>query len=183
MNGKTDDHSSSGEAGADRPDADADESDLVRAPSQAPNPPWLRPSDVDVLAKQFAPLNAAHVRHLALALAEGSTPVEILIQRLVAAGLAPTAARWFIAELRVLRERTRRQAMPGASTPASEVAAALNAAATSYLLKAGDDEQAARAIMRQVGWSIVRARWFVSVNRDEVRRLADRLSAERPADG
>jgi hypothetical protein len=115
---------------------------------------------------------------MALVLAEGSTPVEILIVRLVAAGLAPPAARRFIAELRLLRERSRPRTAASAARPGSEVAAALHAAATSFLLNPGDDEQAARAIMRQVKWSMVRARWFIGVNCDMVRRVADRLVSE-----
>jgi len=87
---------------------------FLRPPRRPPGPVWLRPSDVDSLAHRFAPLDLAHVRNMALVLAEGSTPVEILIARLVAAGLAPAAATRFMAELRLLRERPRpRVARPG----------------------------------------------------------------------
>ena len=160
MNGDSHDQNSSGEA------------------RRARDPAWLRSSDLDSLVQRFAPLDAAQVRHVARVLAEGSTPVEILILRLVAAGLPKPAARRLIAELRRLRERPRPRATQAGGGPAAEVTAALNAAALSYLLRPGDDEEAARAIMRQVKWSLVRARWFMSVNRDIVRRMADRLSSE-----
>jgi hypothetical protein len=74
---------------------------------RAREPAWLCPSDLDWLVQRFAPLDVAQVRHVARVLAEGSTPVEILILRLVAAGLDKSAARRFIAELRLLRERPR----------------------------------------------------------------------------
>ena len=72
--------------------------------------------------------------------------------------------------------------MPSAAAPGGEAAAALTAAARSYLLHPGDDEQAARAIVAEVGWSEVRARWFVSVNQDRLRQIVARLAAERAAD-
>jgi hypothetical protein len=87
-----------------------------------------------------------------------------------------------MAELRDLRERRRPGAASGAASPGSEAAAALQAAARSYLLQPGHDEHAASAIVKQVGWSIVRARWFVSVNRDRVLRMTDSLAAEPPRD-
>jgi hypothetical protein len=81
---------------------------------------------------------------------------------------------------------TRRQflhsgAAQGAAT-AGEAAVAVHAAAASYLRHPDSDEQAARAIVAQVGWSLVRARWFVSVNRDRLSQIAARLAAERAAD-
>ena len=177
-NSHNNDENSSGESAEDSSEADADDSALSRGPRRARDPAWLTPSDLDSLVQRFAPLDFAQVRHMALVLAEGSTPVEILILRLVGAGLTPSTARRFIAELRLLRERPRSHPKPGGASPANEVAAALNAAAMSYLVRPGDDEEAARAIMRQVKWSMVRARWFVSVNRDLVRRMADRLKPE-----
>ena len=72
-------------------------------------------------------------------------------------------------DLDALAQR-RRPAAWSAVSPDSEVAAALTAAARSYLVQPGDDELAARAIVERVNWSLVRARWFVSVNRDTVRR-------------
>jgi len=160
VNGTSDDQNSSGES------------------RRARDPAWLRSSDLDSLVQRFAPLDAAQVRHVARVLAEGSTPVEMLILRLVAVGLPKPAARRLIAELRGLRERPRPRATQGRGSPAAEVSAALNAAALSYLLRPGDDEQAASAIVRQVKWSMVRARWFMSMNRDTVRRMADRLGSE-----
>ena len=102
------DQSASGEAGPQCREREAGESELVRGPRWAPRPEWLRPSDLDALADRFAPLDVAQARHLAFVLAEGSTPVEVLIMRLTAAGLALGDARRFIAELRSLREQTRR---------------------------------------------------------------------------
>jgi hypothetical protein len=102
------DQGASGEAGPQCRETEAGESELVRAPRWAPRPEWLRPSDLDALADRFAPLDVAQARHLAFVLAEGSTPVEVLIMRLTAAGLALPDARRFIAELRSLREQTRR---------------------------------------------------------------------------
>jgi hypothetical protein len=57
------------------------------------------------IALLLPPLDAAEVHRFALALHQGSTPVEILLLSLVDAGLAPTAARQLLAELRALRER------------------------------------------------------------------------------
>jgi hypothetical protein len=182
VNGNSHNQNSSEEAGPDQPEADADHLQVVRPLRRPSTPTWLRESDLDALAQRFAPLDRAQARHLALALVEGSTPVEILILRLVAAGFPPCTARRIIAELRVLRERSRPRAASSAASPGSEVATALQAAARSYLLQPGNDEQAARAIVKQVNWSIVRARWFVSVNRDRVRRIADSLATEPPAD-
>jgi hypothetical protein len=71
---------------------------------------------------------------------------------------------------RLHQERRRWPAAPSAASLGGEVAAALAAARRSYLVHPGDDEQAARAIVERVNWSLVRARWFVSVNRDTVRR-------------
>jgi hypothetical protein len=153
-------------------------SEGVRAPHQAPGPPWLDPADLEALAQRFPPLDAAQVRQLALAFDQGSTPVEVLLLRLAGAGLAPPAAQQLIVDLRLLRERRSRATTPSAAAEGSEVAAALTAAARSYLLHPGDDEQAASAIVAQVDWSPVRARWFLSVNQDLVRQTADRLRAE-----
>jgi hypothetical protein len=182
MDGKTWSDESSGGGGPEDPtDADAAETHPASPRRWAPEPVWLHPSDLEALAQRFAPLDLEQAHHLALLLVEGSTPVEILIFRLVSSGLAPWDARRFIAELRALREQARRPADPRPTNPGSEFASALKAAATSYVLKPDDDEQAARAIMRQVQWSIVRARWFMSVNREKVRRMADSLT-EQPED-
>ena len=108
MNRSICDQSASGEAGPRCREAEAGGPQIVRAPRRAPGPDWLRPSDLGALADRFAPLDVAQVRHLAFVLAEGSTPVEVLIMRLTAAGLALGDARRFIAELRSLREQTRR---------------------------------------------------------------------------
>lgn len=182
MSGTRHTHHSSGDTGPDGSDTDADQPWPARTPGRAPEPAWLRQSDLDALAQRFAPVDAAQARHLALLLAEGSTPVELLILRLVGAGLSHAAARQFIAELRALRERPRQPTSSGPAKPGSDVAAALDAAARSYLLEPGNDERAARAIARRVQWSVVRARWFLSVNRDELRRLAEDLARDRPAD-
>ena len=136
----------------------------------------MRQSDLDALAQRFAPIDATQARHVALLLAEGSTPVEMLILRLVGAGLPQGTARRLIAELRALRERARQPTTSSPAEPGSEVAAALHAAAMSYLTQPGNDELAARAIVKRVNWSIVRARWFMSINRDRVRRMAEDLA-------
>ena len=67
----------------------------------------------------------------------------------------------------------------GPHTEYSEAATALRAAALSYIHHPNDDEHAAHAITRAVPWSMTRARFFVSVNRAEIRGLADRLRADR----
>ena len=172
---------SSGEAGPDRPETEAAASEGVRAPWRAPHPPWLRPADLAALAQQFPPLDAAQVRQLALAFDQGSTPVEVLLLRLAGAGLAPPAAQQLIVDLRLLRERRSRANTPSAAAAGGEVAAALTAA-RSHRLHPGDDEQAASSIATQVGWSLARARWFLSVNQDRVRPTADRRRAEHPPD-
>ena len=178
MNGTNHNQDSSEETGPDGSDGDADQSGPARTPRRAHDPAWLRQSDLDALARRFAPIDAAQVRHLALLLAEGSTPVEIIILSLVADGLPQCTAKRFVAELRGLRERAREPTSPVRTNPGSEVAAALDAAAASYLLCPGNDEQAARAIIKRVNWSIVRARWFMSVNRDRVRHMADDLAGD-----
>ena len=103
------DQSSARQPAPERREAEADQSALVRPVRWTPIPPWLRVADLEALAQRFAPLDLAQARHLALVLAEGSTPVEILILKLVDAGLAPSQARQFIAELRALRDRPRLQ--------------------------------------------------------------------------
>ena len=182
MNRQSHHPDSSEEAGPDRPEAEADVSEGVRAPHQAPGPPWLDPADLEALAQRFPPLEAAQVRQLALAFEQGSMPVEVLLLRLAGAGLAPTAAQQLLVDLRRLRDRRHRKTTPRAAAADSEVAAALSAAARSYRLHPGDDEQAASAIVAQVGWSLVRARWFLSVNQDRVRQTVARLRAEHPPD-
>ena len=57
----------------------ADEAAGVRAPRWASDPPWLRPADLEALAPRFAPLGSAEVRRIALAFAQVSTPVELLL--------------------------------------------------------------------------------------------------------
>jgi hypothetical protein len=146
-----------------------------------PDPPWLQPADLEALAQRFPPLEAAQVRQLALAVRRGRTSVEVLLLRPAGAGLAPPAAQQLIADLRLLRDRRRRATSPSASE-GGEVAAALTAAAGSYRLHPGDDEQAARASVARVGWSRARARWFLSVNQERVRQTVARLTAERPPD-
>ena len=120
------------------------------------------------------------MRQLALAFNQGSTPVEILLLRLAGAGLAPPAAQQLIVDLRLLRERRSRANTPSAAAEGGEVATALTAAARSHRLHPGDDEQAASSIATQVGWSLARARWFLSVNQDRVRQTAARRRAGRP---
>ena len=89
---------------------------------------------------------------------QGTTPVDVLVRRLVAAHLSPTAARQLITELRNVRMPTEPAgAAPSPGPEGSEVAAALNAAAASYVQDPGDDERAAMAIATRVGWSLVRA--------------------------
>ena len=132
------------------------------------------------LAKWFAPLDAAHVRQLARALGQGRTRVAVLLRRLAGAGLALMATRRVIADRRRLHQPQSRATTPSAATTSSEVAAALTAAATSYRLHPDDNEQAAHAIVARVGWSLARARWFLSVNQDRVRQTVDRLAAEHP---
>ena len=182
MNGTNHNQNSSEDPGPDESDGNADPPGPARPPRRAQNPAWLRQSDLDALTQRFAPIDATQARHVALLLAEGSTPVEMLILRLVGAGLAQCTARQFIAELRGLRGRTRQPTNSRGSNPDSEVTAALDAAARSYLLYPGNDERAARAIVRRVNWSIVRARWFMSVNHDRVRRIADDLARDRPTE-
>ena len=173
---------SSGEAGPDRPETEADTSEGVRAPHQAPDPPWLRPADLAALTKRFPLLDAALVRQIALAVHQGRTSVEVLLLRLAGAGLAPPAAQQLIADLRLLRDRRRRKTTPSAAAASSEVAAALTAAARSYRLHPGDDEPAASASVAPVGWVLARARWFLSVNQERVHQAVARLRPEHPPD-
>jgi hypothetical protein len=100
------DQSSACQPASERLAANADPSALPPV-RWRPTPPWLHAADLEALAQRFAPLDLAQARHLALVLTEGSTPVEILILKLVDAGLTPTEARQFIAELRALRQRPR----------------------------------------------------------------------------
>ena len=183
MNRQPDHADSSEEAGPDRPrpEAEAGASEGVRAPYQAPGPPWLQPADLEALAQRFPPLDVAQVRQLALDFDQGSTPVEILLFRLAGAGLTPPAPQQLIADLRLMRERRSRATTPSAAA-SGEAAVALTAAARSYLLHPDDDEQAARAIVAEVDWSVPRARWFLSVNQDRVRQTVARLRAEHPPD-
>ena len=172
---------SSEEAGSHRREAGADDAQGMHASRPAPSPPWLQAADLEALAERFAPLAAAEVRQLALDFDQGSTPVEVLLLRLAGAGLTPPAAQQLIVDLRLLREQRSQKTTPSAAE-GSELAAALSAAAMSYLLHPGDDEQAARAIATQAGWSPVRARWFLALNQEQVRQTADRLASERPPD-
>ena len=101
------DHSSAPKPAPERVDTHADELALVQPVRRMP--PWLRAADLEELAQRFAPVDLAQARHVALVLAEGSTPVEILILKLVDAGLTALEARQFIADLRALRNRHRLQ--------------------------------------------------------------------------
>ena len=103
---------SSGQAGPDRSETDADRAQVGRTHHQLPFPPWLAPVDLEALAQRFPPLDAWEVRQLAIDLHQGSTPVEVLILRLVGAGLASAVARQLPAELRDLRDRPGRQTTP-----------------------------------------------------------------------
>jgi hypothetical protein len=61
---------------------------------------------------------------------------------------------------------------------------ALTLAARSYLehpfADAAAEQAAVRRIEARLGWSPVRARWFLSVNRETIERLAQELRAQPP---
>ena len=61
---------------------------------------------------------------------------------------------------------------------------ALTLAARSYLDHAFDDPPAEEADVQRIcatlGWSDVRARWFISVNRDSIKRFAQELRTQQP---
>jgi hypothetical protein len=130
MNGNAYANRLSAEAAADLSEIAVDPSDRPSAPRRAAYPAWLRVSDLEALVQRFAPLDLGHAHHVALVLHEGSTPVDMLILRLVTSGLAPCEARRFIAEVRDLRQqRLRPRVAPCAATLASNFAAAREAAA------------------------------------------------------
>jgi hypothetical protein len=66
------------------------------------------------------------------------------------------------------------------SSESQEFHDALVLAATSFRDHAGDEEAAADAISRALGWSRARARWFLSVNLEKIQQMADEL---RPQSG
>jgi len=61
---------------------------------------------------------------------------------------------------------------------------ALRLAARSYLDHVFDDPPAEDAAVERIcaslGWSDVRARWFISVNRDSIKRFAQELRTQPP---
>ena len=64
------------------------------------------------------------------------------------------------------------------SPESQEFRDALTLAARSFRDHAGDEEAAAERISAVLGWSRARARWFLSVNAEKLKQMADQLGSQ-----
>jgi hypothetical protein len=95
--------------------------------------------------------------------------------------LAAAALGYFIDWLAGARTRRSARAADPADSPAAylgdEFVTALALAVKSYVESESNEEYVLETIVRTLGWSPTRARWFLVINRDQVERAARKCRA------
>jgi hypothetical protein len=116
---------------------------------------------------------------------DGTANTQVLVV-IVAAAAFSCLVGWLLEGGFALRRSRRDETGSGAmrATPertrefGDEFVRAFALAIKSHVDFAADDQAVIDAIVRQLGWSPTRARWFVTVNREQVQQAARQMQGE-----